>query len=51
MEEKFCRRAVKGGRVCPRKFRLPEGEKGVYLDVSGMYSFIMHKHRFPYGKT
>jgi hypothetical protein len=40
-QEEFIRSGIKGGRVCPRQHVTVDGEKYVYLDISGMYASIM----------
>jgi hypothetical protein len=44
------RSSIKGGRVCPRQ-HVFEGEKAVYLDISGMYAAIMRLEALPFGKA
>ena len=50
-QEKFIRTSIKGGRVCPRQHTTVDGEKYVYLDISGMYASIMRTESLPYGKA
>ena len=53
-QEDFIRQSVKGGRVCPRQHVFEaknDKNKGVYLDISGMYASIMKNEILPFGKA
>jgi hypothetical protein len=51
LQEEFVRASIKGGRVCPRQHVTTDGEKYVYLDISGMYASIMRNEVLPFGKA